>query len=125
MLAHSLSDSSTTPQTEIDLITQWWARAGHDALPEMVPQRQRALLNLAETGVRTLGKNISARDLKEGTFTHISALKSDHVIRERNGGAAYSFSHDIFFEVDFLQAADRNWVMVGIGYLVMLVSHHF
>jgi hypothetical protein len=112
VLAHSLADSSTTPQTEIDLISEWWARAGHDALPEMVPQRQRALLNLAETGVRTLGKNIASRDLKDSTFTHISALRSDHVIRERNGGAAYSFSHDIFFEWTFFRLLielDDDW----------------
>ena len=27
------------PQTEVDLINAWWLRAGHDAMPETVPQR--------------------------------------------------------------------------------------
>jgi ATPase family associated with various cellular activities (AAA) len=103
VLARSLTDSEATPQTEIDLISEWWARAGHDALPDMAPQRQRALLNLAEAGVRRLGKNIASRDLKDSTFTQIAALKSDHLIRERNGGSAYSFSHDIFFEWTFFR----------------------
>lgn len=103
VLAHSLPDSAAMPQTEIDLISEWWIRAGHDALPEKAPQRQRALLNLAEAGVRTLGKNIAAQDLKDATFDHIATLKSDHVIRERDLGAAYSFSHDIFFEWTFFR----------------------
>jgi hypothetical protein len=103
VLAHSLANSTATPQTEIDLISEWWARAGHDALPDVVPQRQRALLDLATVGVRNLGKNIAARGLKDSTFAHIAAFKADHVIRERNGGAAYSFSHDIFFEWTFFR----------------------
>ncbi|TAI67398.1 AAA family ATPase [Bradyrhizobium sp. Leo170] len=104
VLAHGgLADDETAPQTEIDLIAAWWARAGHDALPETVPQRQRALLDLAETGVRDLGKNIVARRLKDSTFAQISALWSDHVIREQNVGAAFSFTHDIFFEWTFFR----------------------
>jgi hypothetical protein len=103
VLARSLATSETTPQTEIDLIAEWWARAGHDALPEATPQRQRALLDLAEAGVRDLGKNIPARALKDNTFAHIAALRSDHVIREQDGGATYSFSHDIFFEWTFFR----------------------
>ena len=103
VLARGLADDETTPQTEIDLIAAWWARAGHDALPETAPQRQRALLDLAESGVRDLGKNVAARRLKDSTFAHISALKSDHLIREQNGGAAFSFTHDIFFEWAFFR----------------------
>jgi hypothetical protein len=103
VLARGLAEGETTPQTEIDLIAEWWNRAGHDARPETAPQRQRALLDLAETGVSNLGKNIPARGLKDSTFAQIAALKSDHLIREQNGGAAYSFSHDIFFEWTFFR----------------------
>jgi MoxR-like ATPase len=103
VLARSLRDSDAVPQTEIDLINEWWARAGHDAAPDIVPQRQRALLDIAERGVRNLGKNVVSRNLKDSTFAHVAALKSDYVLRERNGGAAYSFSHDIFFEWTFFR----------------------
>lgn len=103
VLARGLADGHAAPQTEIDLIGEWWTRAGHDAQPETAPQRQRALLDLAETGVDNLGKNIPARALKDSTFGQIAALKSDHLIREENGGAAYSFSHDIFFEWTFFR----------------------
>jgi hypothetical protein len=61
------------------------------------------LLDLAETGVDNLGKNIPARALKDSTFAQIAALKSDHLIRGQSGGAAYSFSHDIFFEWTFFR----------------------
>jgi hypothetical protein len=103
VLARSLVNDDASPQTEIDLITEWWARAGHDALPETAPQRQRALLDLAEVGVRNLGKNIPARRLKESTFAQIAALKADLIIREQDGGASYSFTHDIFFEWTFFR----------------------
>ncbi len=62
VLARSLVKDDAAPQTEIDLNAEWWARAGHDALPEATPQRQRALLDLAEVGVRNLGKNTPRED---------------------------------------------------------------
>jgi len=103
VLARSLVKDDAAPQTEIDLNAEWWARAGHDALPEATPQRQRALLDLAEVGVRNLGKNTPARRLKESTFAQIASLKADLIIREQDGGALYSFTHDIFFEWTFFR----------------------
>ena len=103
VLARSFPDDSATPQTEVDLISAWWARAGHDAPEEAVPQRQRALLDLAEKGVRNLGKNIPAKMLKDTTFAQVAGLKADLVIRDHDGGASYSFTHDIFFEWVFFR----------------------
>jgi hypothetical protein len=68
-----------------------------------VPQRQRALLDLADKGARNLGKNIPAKTLKDATFAQVSGLKADLVIRDHNGGASYSFTHDIFFEWVFFR----------------------
>jgi hypothetical protein len=103
VLARSFYDGTTEPQTEADLINAWWARAGHDAPAEVVPQRQRALLDIAEKGVANLGKNIAARSLAQSTFEHIAALKSDLLVRGNNGDASFSFSHDIFFEWTFFR----------------------
>ena len=103
VLAQSFPDEDVTPQTEVDLISAWWARAGHDAPEEAVPQRQRALLDLAEKGVGNLGKNIPAKMLKEPTFSQVVGLKTDLLIRDHDGGASYSFTHDIFFEWVFFR----------------------
>jgi hypothetical protein len=103
VLARSFPDNTATPQTEVDLISAWWARAGHDASAETVPQRQRALLDLAEKGVRNLGKNIRSMTLKDSTFEQVAALKVDLIIRDHDGGASYSFTHDIFFEWVFFR----------------------
>ncbi|MCQ1573481.1 AAA family ATPase [Neorhizobium galegae] len=103
VLAETFADNTVTPQTEVDLIAAWWSRAGHDALEETVPQRQRALIDLAESGVENLGKSVPARKLKDATFGQIAALKTDRIVRTEDGGASYSFSHDIFFEWAFFR----------------------
>jgi hypothetical protein len=94
VLAHSIPEG-TEPQTEVDLIDAWWSRAGHDAHADTIPQRQRALIDIAEHGVGKLGKSIPTRDLKESTHAHI--------IREERGGSLLTFAHDIFFEWAFLR----------------------
>ncbi|MGJ0452980.1 MAG: AAA family ATPase [Methylocystis sp.] len=103
VLAETFADNTVTPQTEVDLISAWWARAGHDALEETVPQRQRALIDLAEIGVENLGKGVPARKLKDATTAQIAALKTDRIVRTDDDGASYSFSHDIFFEWVFFR----------------------
>lgn len=91
------------PKTEADLINAWWLRAGHDAMAETVPQRQRALIDLAEKGVRNLGKEILVRDLKPETVAQLTALEADNIIRLERAGAMVSFTHDIFFEWVFFR----------------------
>lgn len=103
VLVQSGPSSEHEPQTEIDLITEWWARAGHDAAAETAILRQRALVDLAEVGVRSLGKHIPVRTLKDNTHAQIASLVHDQVVREQEGGASYAFAHDIFFEWAFFR----------------------
>jgi hypothetical protein len=102
VLAHSIP-AGTEPQTEVDLIAAWWARAGHDAIADTIPLRQRALIDIAEKGVRNLGKSIPARDLKDSTILQIASLKADQIIRDERGGSFLAFTHDIFFEWAFFR----------------------
>ena len=102
VLARSISEG-TEPQTEVDLISAWWSRAGHDAVADTIPQRQRALIDIAEKGVRNLGKGIPARELKDFTIEQIAALKADKIIRDERGGSTLAFTHDIFFEWAFFR----------------------
>lgn len=102
VLAHSIPEG-THPQTEVDLIAAWWARAGHDAVADTIPQRQRALIDIAEKGVRNLGKSVPTRELKDSTVEQISALKADQIINDERAGSSLAFSHDIFFEWAFFR----------------------
>jgi hypothetical protein len=102
VLARSIPEG-TEPQTEVDLISAWWARAGHDAIADTIPQRQRALIDIAEKGVRNLGKGIPARELKDSTIEQIAALKADQIIRDGRGSSFFAFTHDIFFEWAFFR----------------------
>ena len=108
----------TEPQTEVDLISAWWTHAGHDAVSDAVPLRQRALIDIAENGVRDFGKRIPVRDLKESSITQIAALKNDQIIKEQRGGASLTFSHDIFFEWAFF----RLLIDLGDEWLKALVA---
>ena len=87
----------------MDLISAWWARAGHDAVTDTIPQRKRALIDIAEKGVRNLGRRIPARELKDSTIEQIAALKADQIIRDERGGSTLAFAHDIFFEWAFFR----------------------
>jgi hypothetical protein len=94
------------------------SRAGHDTIADTIPQRQRALFDIAEHGVGKLGKSISTRDLKDSTHAQIAALKSDHIVRDERGGSLLAFAHDIFFEWTFL----RLLIDLGDGWMKALVD---
>ena len=103
MIARCIVDHTAAPQTEVDLINAWWAGGGYDAPPHAVPRRRRALLDLAERGVRTLGRRIRARELVDTTLGEVTALQADGIVREEDDGACYSYTHDIFFEWAFFR----------------------
>ena len=76
------------------------------------------MLDLAEKGVGTLGKNIPARVLNELSFSQIADLKADLLIRDHDGGASYSFTHDIFFEWVFF----RHLIELGDDWIRGLIK---
>ena len=73
-------------------------------MPSRIPSHSgSAPFDIAEKGVRNLGKDIPARELKDSTIEQIAALKSDRMIRDERGGSFFAFTHDIFFEWAFFR----------------------
>jgi hypothetical protein len=94
--------------TEVDLAAQWWRHGGHDAEGETMRRRRAALLFLARSGARTLGRGVPASGVDANA---LDGLVRDEVVVERDRGLRVSFSHDIFFEWAFfhvlLEAQDQ------------------
>ena len=103
VLARSVATREATPQTEIDLVAAWWRGGGYDGPHSSVVQRQRALLDVAEQGLRTLGRRVPARKLRQATLNQVEGLVDDGVLQRIDDGAWYSFAHDIFFEWVFFR----------------------
>lgn len=91
--------STFVPQSELDLIENWWQRGGFNETGQTALERQRALLDLATVHARQLSKPISFRDLK--SVDHIESLKSDGILQNYRDGVSVRFAHDIFFEWAF------------------------
>lgn len=91
------------PQTESELIESWWRAGGYNIEPEAADRRQRALLDLAERGATTLGKEIRAKNLESSTIAQLEGLRRDKIIDVVELGSSYKFSHDIFFEWAFFR----------------------
>ena len=112
VLARSGATRKATPQTEIDLVAEWWRGGGYDGRQASVVQRQRALLDVAEQGLRTLGRRVPVRKLRDSTLGQIGGLVDDGLLKSIDGGAWYSFAHDIFFEWVFfrrLVELEEDW----------------
>ena len=91
-------DAGAPPQTESELIEAWWRAGGYNVEPDNADGRQRAMLDLAERGAPTLGKEIRSRNLEAPTVAHLAGLRRDKVIDAVETGTSYKFTHDIFFE---------------------------
>lgn len=96
-------------QSETDLIAYWWSGGGYDARGEAQVMRQRAMLDLAKVGARSLGKAVRAMSLAPETAARTAELVDDGIIRSPDENATYSFAHDIFFEWAYFR------LLVGLG----------
>ena len=103
VLARSSQTRDATPQTETDLVAAWWRGGGYDMPQTAAVQRQRALLDVALQGLRTLGRRVPARKLREATLNEVASLVADGLLQGDDDGAGYSFAHDIFFEWVFFR----------------------
>jgi hypothetical protein len=99
-----VADPSTptfAPQSEVDLIENWWRRGGYNETGQSAIERQRALLDLARVRARQLSQLTSV--------AHIDDLRSDGILQNAREGISVRFAHDIFFEWAFFHVlADRG-----------------
>ncbi len=84
------------PQSEVDLIENWWRRGGYNETGKPAIERQRGLLDLSRIRARQLSHAIGFSQLR--SVADIDALKSDGILQNAREGISVRFAHDIFFE---------------------------
>jgi hypothetical protein len=94
-------DTAFEPQSEVDLIGNWWARGGYDSDGQAATVRQRAIIELGTLRARHLEREIAIGQLSQGTVGIIDQLVSDGILQQVRRGHTLRFSHDIFFEWAF------------------------
>ena len=95
------------PQSEVDLIENWWRRGGYNETGQSAIERQLALLDLARVRARQLSQPIRLSQL--ASVAHIDDLRSDGILQNAHEGISVRFAHDIFFEWAFFHIlADRG-----------------
>lgn len=95
------------PQSEIDLIGNWWQRGGYDTTGQSAIERQLALLGLASVRARQLSQPIRLSQLTSAA--HINDLRADGILQNAREGISVRFAHDIFFEWAFFYVlSDRG-----------------
>jgi hypothetical protein len=95
------------PQSEVDLIENWWRRGGYNETGQSAIERQRTLLDLARVRARQLSQPIGLSQLT--SVAHIDDLRSDGILQNAREGISVRFAHDIFFEWAFFHVlGDRG-----------------
>lgn len=105
VLYHSFSadgaKTSFQPQSEVDLIENWWERGGYSATGQEALDRQRAILDVASVRSRQLSLPVQLSRLKSESVRQIEALIEDDILQHDRKGHTVRFSHDIYFEWSF------------------------
>jgi hypothetical protein len=99
------------PQSEVNLIENWWRRGGYNETGQSAIERQRMLLDLARVRTRRLSQPIGLSQLT--SVAHIDDLRSDGILQNAREGISVRFAHDIFFEWAFfhvLAARGAQWM---------------
>lgn len=86
------------PQSEADLIKQWWKGGGYGADATSVLQRKRTLLEIASKCASRSGMNVRLSRLAPETAACLHELVEDGIIQAVGDDDRYRFAHDIYFE---------------------------
>lgn len=96
--ASAHGDAAFMPQSEVDLIENWWQRGGYNAEGQAAISRKLALLDIAECRSRNLGKPVALTDLRQDSAALVHQLVADGILQIDRTGLGLRFAHDIFFE---------------------------
>lgn len=103
--------SGLVPQSELDLIENWWRWGGYNETGQDAIERRLELLDLASVRAHELSQPIRLNQLT--SIAHINDLISDGILQEARAGISVRFAHDIFFEWAFFHVlVDRGiqWI---------------
>jgi len=92
---------SFEPQSEVDLIENWWMRGGYNATGQEATERQRAIIDIGAARVRQLSQPVPVGSLQPSSVAQIDKLVGDGILQYVRRGHTIRFSHDIFFEWAF------------------------
>jgi hypothetical protein len=108
----SAGNDTFQPQSEVDLIGNWWARGGYNADGQNALKRQRALVELGSQRAKHFERDIAVRELSPPIIGVIDQLVADGILRPVRIGHSLRFSHDIFFEWAFFHvlADAEDWL---------------
>ncbi len=89
------------PQSEVDLIENWWLRGGYDSAGQDAIAIQRALIDIGAQRARRLSQPVLLAKLAPGSVAVIDKMVNDGLLQHVKKGISIRFSHDIFFEWSF------------------------
>lgn len=89
------------PQSEVDLIENWWKRGGYDSSGQDAIARQRALIDIGAQRARHLSQPVLLGKLAPASVDVVDQMVSDGLLQRVKEGISVRFAHDIFFEWSF------------------------
>jgi len=102
----TVGSPSFSPQSEVDLIGNWWMRGGYNADGQAIIERQRALVELGLLRARHVEREIAISQLTQPTVSLVRQFMVDGILQDARLGHTVRFAHDIFFEWAFLHVLE-------------------
>lgn len=96
----NLNSNEFSPESELELIEEWWKRGGFNATDQELYERQDLLKNISEIKASNLSNDVKRRDIHPASS--LNSLVRDGIVRINTKTSAVNFTHDIFFEWSLL-----------------------
>jgi hypothetical protein len=107
------SGNTSVPQSELDLVLNWWDRAGYDTSGQAAISRRQAIIELSIRRAAALSQPIAIASLTPATQSVLQELLEDGIVQHARLHYTVRFAHDIFFEWSFfscLTSSGEAWI---------------